>query len=69
MIRDVTRHCATFLTICLAILVEAGVDFQILEFYWLINRNIARQIAKSMLHRAIAKNGDEMLRQMQKYGT
>ena len=42
-------HCATFLATCLAISVKAG------SFNWLLNRNIATQVADGMLHCVIAR--------------
>ena len=52
------RCCAMFLETCLAIAVEVGNHFEIASFYWLLKRNIVRQVERGMLHCAcnITKN-------------
>ena len=48
-------HGAMFLETSFAISKEAGVYFQTASFYWLLNRNIARQVARGMLQCAMAR--------------
>ena len=43
--------------------VETGKYFQIASFYWLPNKNIARQVARVMLHCAMFKKCVAALRQ------
>ena len=47
-------HCTTCLTIVFTG-VEAGNYFKIVSFYWLHDRNNARQIPRGVLHCAMAK--------------
>ena len=60
-------HCATFLATCLAIFFDVeyrtGNYFQMASFYWLLDKNIARQVARGMLHCAMAKKCVAALRQ------
>ena len=42
---------------------RTGNYFQMASFYWLLNKNIARQVAKGMLHCAMAKKCVAALRQ------
>ena len=41
---------------CLAVSVEAEIYFEIASFYWLLDRYNARQVARRVLHCAMAKN-------------
>ena len=45
---------------CLTISLEAGTYLQITSFYWLLNRNIARQVVRGMLHCAMAIYSDNI---------
>ena len=56
-------HGTTFLATCLAISVETGIEFLTASFYWLLNGNIARQIARGMLLCTKAKKYIAALRQ------
>ena len=59
-------HCATYLATCLAIILILSKGWELFlnsEFYWLHNRNIARQVARGMLHCAMAKKCVAALRQ------
>ena len=42
---------------------RTGNYFQMASFYWLLNKNIARQVARGMLHCAMAKKCVAALRQ------
>ena len=43
---------------------RTGNYFQMASFYWLLNKNIARQVARGMLHCAMAKKCVAALRQL-----
>ena len=60
MIRDVTR-CNVSCN--LAISIETGISDLTASFYWLLDRNIARQIASGMLHCTKARKYIAALRQ------
>ena len=42
---------------------RTGSYFQMASFYWLLNKNIARQVARGILHCAMAKKCVAALRQ------
>ena len=65
MVRDVTtvQRFLQLVSQSFLMLSTTGNYFQMASFYWLLNKNIARQVARGMLHCAMAKKCVAALRQ------